>query len=208
MSYKIDHIVWAVPDFEKGIEYFKNLTGVTPVFGGYHKNLGTKNALVNLGNECYFEILAIDETSAIKPPRWMGIDLITKPTITRWALKSANLERDSVILKSNNSLMADIKGGQRTLTSGEILKWQLTMPLSNPTIEVAPFLLDWSESAAHPTQHLPVHCELMEIRFLHPSPPSIQAVFDYFGFEKFLEKGEEPSILIKLKTPNGIVELV
>ena len=180
---------------------------MTPTFGGYHKTLGTKNALVNLGDECYFEILAIDDNSPINPPRWMGIDLITKPTITRWALKSENLEEDSLILKNYNPKLADIKSGQRTLTSGDVLKWKLTMPLSEPAVEVAPFLLDWSASSAHPTQNLPVHCQLEEIKFSHPSPDSILPVFEYFGFENFLKKGEEEKIVIKLKTPNGIVEI-
>ncbi len=207
MSYKIDHIVWAVPNFEKGIEYFENLTGVTPTFGGYHKTLGTKNALVNLGDGIYFEILAIDEDSPIKPPRWMGIDLITKPTVTRWALKSSDLEKDSQVLKNYHSDLAEIKGGQRTLSSGDILKWQLTMPLAEPEIEVAPFLLNWSASAAHPTNNLPIECNLVEIQFSHPSPKSIRPLLKYFGFEKFLKKGDKEKISIKLKTPLGIVEI-
>jgi hypothetical protein len=55
--------------------------GVKPVIGGRHLLHGTKNALINLGNQCYLEILAKDEENpTFKGTRWMGIDLITQPT--------------------------------------------------------------------------------------------------------------------------------
>ena len=206
-KYKIDHIVWVVPNLEKGMELFEQLTGVKPVFGGYHKTLGTKNALVSLGNESYFEILAIDKNSAIAPPRWMGIDFITEPTITRWALKSENLESDCQILKNYKSELGTINEGQRTLTSGEVLKWKLTMPIPDPKVEVAPFLLDWSASAAHPTQNLPVHCKLLKIEFTHSQPESVNPVLQSFGYDNALKNGKQSTITIQLETPKGIVEL-
>jgi len=61
MTKKTDHIVYAVTNLEAAIDEFEKLSGLRPVFGGYHTTKGTKNALVNLGNECYLEILAIDE---------------------------------------------------------------------------------------------------------------------------------------------------
>ncbi len=56
----LDHILYAVPDLQKGIDDFEKLTGVRPVYGGKHLNLGTHNALVSLGEEVYFELIAPD----------------------------------------------------------------------------------------------------------------------------------------------------
>jgi len=98
---KIDHIVFAVPNLEAAMNEFEELTGIRPAFGGYHTTQGTKNAVVNLGNDCYLEILAADnDNTQIAPPRWMGIDLIESPQITRWSLKSKDLQSDSAVLKT------------------------------------------------------------------------------------------------------------
>ena len=62
---EIDHIVYCVPDLENGIDYIEELLGIRPVFGGRHLSNGTKNALLNLGDNCYLEILAVDDESIV-----------------------------------------------------------------------------------------------------------------------------------------------
>jgi len=60
MINKIDHIVLAVPNLEEGILWLEKKLGVRPAYGGQHLTEGTHNALLNLGNNCYLELLAID----------------------------------------------------------------------------------------------------------------------------------------------------
>ena len=57
---QIDHIVYTVPNLEKAMDWFTEISGIQPAFGGYHTTQGTKNAVVNLGNSCYLELLAAD----------------------------------------------------------------------------------------------------------------------------------------------------
>jgi len=62
--------------------------------------------------------MAIDENNEkISAPRWMGIDFIEKTQMTRFALKSENLEKDSAILKKYAAEMGEISGGARKTTS-------------------------------------------------------------------------------------------
>jgi len=97
---KIDHIVYSVVDLEAAIDDIENQLGVRPSIGGRHLSKGTKNAILNLNKACYLEILAIDEENKeVKAPRWMGVDLIKKDCITRWALKSNHLLEDQKILE-------------------------------------------------------------------------------------------------------------
>ncbi len=56
--HQIDHLVIGVADLDAGIREFEELTGIRPVYGGEHPNLGTHNALISLGDRTYLEILA------------------------------------------------------------------------------------------------------------------------------------------------------
>jgi hypothetical protein len=205
---KIDHLVYAVPNFEKACAAIEKLTGAQPVSGGYHKTQGTKNALLNLDDGCYFEILAIDaENENIAPPRWMGIDFIHKPTLTRWAVKSENMEKESITLEKYNSGLGEIMEGQRKTESGELLKWKMTKPLAEPEVEVVPFLLNWEKSDHHPSDKLPPSCKLLELNIGHPQPEKIQPVFQKLNLNLVIKKTHTPQIIATIKSPNGIIKI-
>ena len=57
---KIDHIIWAVPDLDKGTQLFEEMSGVKPAYGGAHPGRGTRNCVVSAGEGAYFEIIAPD----------------------------------------------------------------------------------------------------------------------------------------------------
>ncbi|MBC5827138.1 MAG: VOC family protein [Candidatus Eremiobacteraeota bacterium] len=48
----IDHIIYAAPDLDRAIVQFTREYGVTPLAGGRHIGLGTRNALVGLRKRC------------------------------------------------------------------------------------------------------------------------------------------------------------
>ena len=178
MRLAIDHIVYIVPDFESALDDLEGKLGVRPQVGGRHLSRGTKNALLNLGNECYLEVLAADpENTTFLGERWMGVDLIKKPTISRWAIQSANIEHDCQVLKKYHPNLGEIAAGERKTQEGDILRWKMSLPLALPQIEIVPFLLDWSTSAYHPTKKLEEACKLLEIKFFHPQPEIVNPIF-------------------------------
>lgn len=183
--------------------------GVRPIFGGYHKTFGTKNALVNLNNQVYLELLAADDTnSEIARPRWMGVDLRTKNQITRWALKSHSLKKDTEILKKYNCEMVEIRKGSRTTEDGSLLQWNLLMPLASPEVELVPFLLDWGHSTKHPSAILPdMGCELITLYGTHPNPKVFTATFETLGYAFAIKQSNEVALKAVINSPNGIVEI-
>lgn len=172
----IDHLVYVVPDLQKGMTELEHRLGCPVIYGGQHLNQGTHNALVNLGNNCYLELLAIDQTnSKISAPRWMGVDIVQEPQLTRWALKSKQLEQDVQILQKANAAMQNIVQGSRQRTDGSILNWEILMPLPQPAVELLPFMVDWQDSI-HPTESLDTHCQLVELKATHPNPLTLQTI--------------------------------
>lgn len=207
-SQAIDHIVYAVPNLEEAMNQFEQQSGVRPVFGGFHTTEGTKNAIVNLSNVCYLEFLTADEENhQVQPPRWMGVDLITDPKITRWSLKSSDLKNDSEVLRNYNPSMGVVKGGQRRMTNRKLLTWEMAMPLAKPEVEIVPFLTDWQRSDTHPSEQLPEQCRLLRIIATHPDPEALYPVLNYFYPKLNIARADQVSLSIEIKTPNGIVHL-
>ncbi len=206
---KIDHIVYAVSNLDYAVAAFEKLTGITPIFGGYHTTEGTKTALINLQDGMYLEFIAIDTTNlAITQNRWMGIDVLTKNQVTRFAIKSNDLEKDSIILKTYNSDMGKKKGGSRHTATGELLQWELVMPLAYPEVEIIPFALDWSASEVHPHTMLPdMKCLLIDLQATHPTPEKITPFLKQLDCDLRIEKKDFISLQLTLNTPNGIVQL-
>ena len=204
----IDHLVYAVPDFEKAFDDFEKLLGVRPVFGGHHTTKGTKNALINLGNECYLEILAIDEANQkIHSPRWMGIDLIQKPTMTRWCLKSEKLEKDAQILRNYDPKSGEISSGQRKTGDGKLLNWNMILPLAEPEVDLIPFMINWERDSVHPTANLEEKCCLVGMEFTHPNPDILKPIWEGLSLDFEIKRGEKLSISVQIECPNGIIEI-
>jgi len=206
---QIDHIVYTVVDLDVAIADFEKKLGVRPIFGGYHKTFGTKNALINFDNGMYLELLAADKTNTdVKPPRWMGVDLLTKNQITRWALKSGDLEKDSAPLKKYNHEMGSIQCGSRNTAGGALLQWELIMPLPAPEVEIVPFMVDWSKSETHPHNELPkMNCELVELYATHPNPDLFSEVHQTLGMNFRIDQAEKMGLKLRLSCPKGIIEI-
>lgn len=204
---KIDHIVYAVNNLEEGSNHIQSLLGCEVVQGGKHLNNGTHNALVNLGDSIYLEIIAVDlDNKNISAPRWMGIDRIVQPSVTRWAIKSNNLDLDLASLERYNPALASSFEGSRKKQDGSMLNWRMALPLPDPAIEIAPFLVDWKDSI-HPTVSLPQECTLKAIEFYDPKPDGLQTLFSDLTINHQVMHSSESRIKLKIESPNGMIEL-
>ncbi len=194
---------------DAAVQFFKEKLGVMPIYGGYHKKQGTKNALINLNNECYLELLAVDNTNtAISTPRWMGVDELTKDKITRFALKSSDLKKDAEVLKYYDEKMGILSNGFRSTLEGSMLKWELTLPLASPEVEFVPFLIDWSIGDIHPSNYLPnMNCRLVKLYGTHPNPKKFIHLFEMLNFSMQIDKAKRTSLKMVIETPKGLVLL-
>ncbi|TXF89914.1 VOC family protein [Neolewinella aurantiaca] len=206
---KTDHIVYTVPDLDAAVTRLETLLGVKPLIGGRHETQGTKNALVNLSDGAYLEILAADDTNTvIPPPRWMGVDVLSRPRVTRWAIKSDDLRSDAKILLAHNPELGKISAGSRQRPDGSTLRWELVLPAALPEVDVIPFMVDWSTSDIHPHDALPdMGCRIVEVQLYSPEPENVQPVLEQLGVEVVALPAKETMIKVVLNTPSGEVVL-
>jgi len=204
----IDHIVYSVLDLDSAVEHIADSLGISPSFGGFHKTKGTKNALLDIGNETYLELLAIDnDNDKIPAPRWMGIDLISAPKITRWAVTSNTLLRDVVNLKNIVPQLAEVEQGQRTTADNTLIKWQLSQPLPTPEVELLPFFIAWDKEEKHPTTFLNKGCLLKTFYATHPQPQSMRETLKKIGIDLEIKPSDTIGIHATIEGPKGMITI-
>ncbi len=138
----------------------------------------------------------------------MGVDILSRNQITRWAIRSQKLQEDRKIILRHHEHMGTIAEGSRVTANGSELTWQLLVPLAVPEVELIPFAIDWSSSATHPCDVMPeMGCELIELYGTHPNPDQFVELFEALGLELQLIKSKEISLKATLKTPRGIFEI-
>ena len=174
MHIKIDHIVIGANTLEQGIEYIKDKFGVTVPFGGVHPKMGTHNALMQLSETLFFEIVAINPASYQQPalkitqPRWFSLDepllqqqLAKQPRLLTWVVNTTDL-KSALATGIYQQISAE------RVTRGD-LSWDFALPIDRSLLAAGliPYILQWH--GAHPASGMAdLGCQLKNIVLYHP----------------------------------------
>lgn len=197
---KIDHIILGINDLEKGISQFKELTGVTPVFGGVHPNSFTQNALVSLENQAYIEILA-PRSDLDSIPNWiMEFEDLTP---CGWAVTSKSIDITRSKLLSFNYIISDPISGSRDTPLGDKITWT-TFGFNDNKSYVFPFFINWDKNVLHPSENAPKGCRLSELQ-LFSNDNSLTKLSNILNIDLDVIKSPEDKIILRIRTPKGDV---
>ncbi|MGE4609862.1 MAG: VOC family protein [Paracoccaceae bacterium] len=147
---RFDHIAIGCATLEQGATYMAARTGLTVPVGGEHPLMGTHNLVMSMGEDTFFEVIAINPSSP-KPPnsRWFGLGItnFATPRPHSWILNSDDLEAD---LATAKSLGVDL-GSPTTQTRGD-MTWRFAVRDDGaiPLAGAAPMIMEWPEMPAHP----------------------------------------------------------
>lgn len=199
----LDHILHAVPDLQKGIEDFEKLTGVRPVYGGNHPSLGTHNALVSLGGDVYFELIASDPNSSIPPENIIfGIGKIKSSQIMTWAIRSTDISE-----LGKKFRIAGIENGGRIKEDGTHLKWKTAhFAEFGDQSGIIPFVIQWV-SKPHPANVSPQGCKLLQFSAEHPYPNQFAKLFSELSFSFSIIESQTCRFTLRMNTPKGAIEI-
>jgi Glyoxalase-like domain len=204
---KVDHLVYAAPNLQAGIERVEQLIGVRATPGGQHPGAGTRNALVSLGPATYLEIIGPDpDQPTPKEPRTFGIDSLPAPRLVTWAAKAGSLEDLVRDARSHGIAFGTVGAGSRKTPQGTLLQWRYTSPRTVIADGIVPFFIDWGQTP-HPATSAAAGATLVGLRAEHPDAERVQRMLTQLGLALQVTKGPSPALVAIVQGPRGRVEL-
>ena len=204
---QVDHLVYATPDLQLGIDTAEKLFGVRATPGGQHPGLGTRNALIALGPATYLEIIGPDpEQPRPAGGRRFGIDDLKAPHLLTWVAKRKSLEQFDADAKAHGVDLGAVISGSRKRPDGVVLKWTYTDPRVDLADRLVPYFIDWG-SSPHPSATAAKGVTLASLRAEHPDPERVQKMLKQLGLELVVTRGATPSLVATFNSPKGQVVL-
>jgi hypothetical protein len=203
----IDHLVYATPDLQAGIDHVEKRLGVRAVPGGQHPGRGTRNALLALGPAIYLEIIGPDrEQPKPSQPRPFGIDALGEPRLVTWVVKERDLEKRSSAARRAGVMLGEVIPGSRKQSDGVLLSWRYTDPRTVVADGIVPFFIDWGKTP-HPAVTAAPGASLVDLRAEHPDADRVQGVLKQLGLGLSVRQGSRPALIATVTGPRGSVEL-
>lgn len=204
---RVDHLVYATPDLNRGIEEIEKLLGVRAPAGGQHPGRGTRNALVALGPTTYLEIIAPDpEQPPPKEPRPFGIDGLKESKLVAWFVSGRDLEQLRSEAVRKGVPLGEVRSGSRRRPDGVQLSWRFTDPSTLVADGVVPLFIDWGDSP-HPALTAAKGTTLVGLRAEHPDVRRVRGMLLLLGIDLPVKRGESPALIAVIESARGRVEL-
>lgn len=204
---RVDHIVYATSDLNRGIEEIERLLGVRATAGGQHPGRGTRNALIALGPSTYLEIIAPDpEQPTPKEPRPFGLDKLKESKLVAWFVKSNDLERLRTDALGKGVRLGEVMSGTRRRPDGVLLSWRFTDPSVVVADGIVPLFINWGESP-HPALTAAKGARLVSLRAQHPDVQSVREMLRHLELDFPVSEGQSPTLIAIMEGPRGRVEL-
>ena len=211
---RIDHIVIAAATLPQGVDFLRQRLGVEIPRGGVHLKLGTHNHLMQLGDDAYLELIAIDPNGETPPrPRWFGLDsallraaIARQPRLVTWVVNTPDIRRLAAT--------AGFDIGTPTELSRDKLSWEIALTDDGRLLGdgLLPYCIQW-HSSPHPSRGMAdLGCRLQSLTLHHNRPVWLAERLAALGALDLvrivpLDDSEAPYISANLETPKGLVTL-
>ena len=211
MQTRIDHLVIGAGDLAQGISYVKDFLCVDIPYGGIHTKMGTHNHLMQLGNDIFLEVIAVNpDGKSPETPRWFGLDdphvreqIKKKPALLNWVVNTENIEE---LLEQ-----ADFSFGKKQLIDRGNLSWYFGLPRDGRLLAggMLPYVIEW-QTDFHPSRNMAdTGCRFQHLEIHHPNPTWIKTILTSIGAENLvdihaLHENSTPYLIAYIDTPYGI----
>ena len=199
----LDHILLGVSDFDEGIAFVKEHTGVAAAFGGIHPGRCTRNALLSLGERHYLEIIAPDPAQPGSPDTYR-LRRLAAPRLVGWAAHPGGLDEFAARLRSARLAFDGPTPGQRKRPDGRLLQWR-TLNLHDDRAGLLPFFIEWSPGTVHPSADAPAGCKLLRFELSAPDDADLRRTCKLLALDVTVTHSERSRLLARIAGPGGRV---
>jgi len=199
----VDHVGLGCADLDRGVAVVEERTSVRAETGGVHPGRGTHNALMTLGHGTYLEIIAPVAGGAATPDN-AELAALATPKPVFFAVGSTDLAATAALLKAAGFATSEIRAGSRKKPDGSVLEWR-TLRLEGKDLGAAPFFIEWTKGAAHPSATSPKGCTLAKLEVESESPERLSRLFEVLGLDVPVRKAAAPGLRVRMLCPKGEV---
>jgi hypothetical protein len=206
MTIRLDHLMWGAPSLEAGMAEAERLFGVAPAEGGVHPGLGTRNALLSLGDSAYLEIIAPDPAQDLSDNLGGRLRTLEAPGLITWAAGADDL---AGLAGTAAGLELAVRGPiptRRTTPAGETLHWELLFLGGHPFGSLMPFFIDWLETP-NPATTNPQAGTFSSLKVRSPAASELNVLFTGLGMGIEAEGAAEPGLSATIEAAGGTVLL-
>lgn len=211
---RIDHLVVAAETLPQGADFVRDRLGVEIPAGGRHATMATHNLLMQLGDDRYLEVIAIDPDAGAPPrPRWFDLDrqemraaLTERPRLVTWVMNTPDIS--GVVER------AGFEVGTPAALSRDGLEWEIALTGDGRLLAggLLPYCIQW-HSEPHPSRAMAdPGCRLQKLTLHHNRPGWIAEQLVALGAAHLVEietipDSESPYLSADIQTPDGLVRL-
>jgi hypothetical protein len=219
MMLQVDHLMWGAPDLALGIAEAQRILGVEAAVGGSHPGLGTRNALLALGDTVYLEIIAPDPDQDLRGTLGERLRTLDECALVTWAVRCDDLAELATRAAAQNMKVRGPTRTQRRTPSGDLLEWELLfLPAREGPQEGArregghefpslvPFFIDWLDSP-HPATRSPRGGEFVELVLHSPRHAELGALLDGLGVAVTVEHAAEEGLEARIRVGDEVISL-
>lgn len=200
---KIDHFMYAVSSLDDGMAWAADTFDAAPAHGGAHIGLGTRNALLSLG-DTYLEIIAPDPEQDLSGTMGARFAELSEPGLVTWAAQG-DLSKVAIKLHEHGIACRGPNRTERRTAEGELLVWELLFPIAKQFGGCMPFFIDWLD-CAHPSTTNPLGGQFAGLEIRLPDPGELRRVLEPLGLS-FDHHGGEPGLSLTIECAKGPVTL-
>ncbi len=203
----LDHLLYGVPDLDDGIRRFAECTGVRAAIGGRHPGAGTHNALLDLEDDRYLEIIAPDPSQDRLGGFGLLLHDLTTPGLLTWAARTDDVEQVSQAARAAGMAPGEILDMSRQKPDGSILEWRLLEIGGHLWGPLIPFFIEW-RAGTHPSRDAPRGCRLASYLLAPPDPAGLRSALSALGLDVKIGAAKEPTLFAVVESPRGSVPLI
>lgn len=199
----IDHFMYAVPSLDEGMEWAAATFDAAPAYGGEHVGLGTRNALLSLG-DTYLEIIAPDPAQDLAGTMGERFANLQSGALVTWAARG-DLHDIAARLKNHSISCRGPHRTERNTATGELLVWELLFPIAPQFGPRMPFFIDWL-ACPHPAATNPAGGQFQQLTLYAPEPATLQQILGELDLNLAVREGA-PGLQLNISTHKGDVVL-